>query len=126
MEGILDTLARNPQIIAAVVFFLVAGAVIRFVAGWLARAGAILVVLVLLGVVSSETAKGWALGTLEAGTEFVVEAFGRVVLDEDGAGSPAAGAPASSGVEAGAQGAEGTGEPPAPAGAGSEPAGSGG
>jgi hypothetical protein len=83
MEGILDTLARNPQIIAAAFFFIVAGAVIRFVSSWLARAGAVLVVLVLLGVVSSETAKGWALGTLEAGADFFVEAFDQVVLDEE-------------------------------------------
>lgn len=96
MDGFLDFIAQNPEILAGIFFFLVAGAVIRFVSGWLIRAGVVLVVLVLLGVVSSETAKGWALGTLDAGVDALVEAFEYVVLDpepaavEDGA-EPGAG-----------------------------------
>lgn len=83
MDGFLDFIAQNPQILAGIFFFLVAGAVIRFVSGWLIRAGVVLLLLVLLGVVSSETAKGWALGTLDAGVDALVEAFEYVVLDEE-------------------------------------------
>jgi hypothetical protein len=96
MDGLIDTLARNPEILAGIFFLFVAAAVIRFVSGWVVKAGAVLVVLVLLGVVSSETAKGWALDGLRAGAAFMQEAFVYVVLDGGDEGSTATEVPGAS------------------------------